>query len=353
MRNPEEAGDKIVVQGGTFLNNAVLRSIENILGKEVVRPDISGIMGAYGAAIISREQYVEGTASDIIDLEEMEHFSYKNTHTRCSGCENNCLLTINLFNDGSRFITGNRCEKGEGKEKASNNLPNLYDYKFDRLFNHYKPLTEEDSLRGTIGIPRVLNMYENYPFWFTFFTKLGFRVLLSPGSSKEMYESGMDTISSDTACYPAKLVHGHIKWLVEHGVTRIFYPSINYERIEDETAPNHYNCPIVATYPEVIAGNMDDVFAKYGVKFVHPFLPYDNDEFLSRELNKLMSPLGITVDEINAAVKSARAEDKKFKDDMKKQGEQALRYAREHGKKGCCFGRPSVSSGSRSKSWHR
>ncbi len=341
LRNPEEAGDKIVVQGGTFLNNAVLRSIENILGKDVVRPDISGIMGAYGAAIISREQYVEGTASDIIDLEEMEHFSYKNTHTSCSGCENNCLLTINLFNDGSRFITGNRCEKGEGKEKGSNNLPNLYDYKFDRLFNHYKPLTEDESLRGTIGIPRVLNMYENYPLWFTFFTKLGFRVLLSPASSKEMYESGMDTISSDTACYPAKLVHGHIKWLVEHGVTRIFYPSINYERIEDPTAPNHYNCPIVATYPEVIAGNMDDVFAKYGVKFVHPFLPYDNDEFLTRELVKLMEPTGATFNEISAAVKAARAEDKKFKDDMKKHGEQAIRYAREHGKKAVVLaGRP-------------
>lgn len=340
LRNSDEAGDKIVVQGGTFLNNAVLRSIEKILGKEVVRPDISGIMGAYGAAIISREQYVEGTQSGILSLEEMDEFTVKNTHTRCNGCENNCLLTINLFNDGSRFITGNRCEKGEGKTKDENSLPNLYDYKFKRLFQ-YKSLTEEESIRGTVGIPRVLNMYENYPFWFTFFTKLGFRVQLSPASTKEMYESGMDTISSDTACYPAKLVHGHIKWLVEHGAGWIFYPSINYERNEDPSAPNHYNCPIVATYPEVIAGNMDDVFKDYGVKFSHPFLPYDNDEFLARELTKLLKWTGVKREEVTAAVKAARAEDKRFKDDIKKQGEQALRYARENNKKAVVLsGRP-------------
>lgn len=341
LRNPEEAGTKIVVQGGTFLNNAVLRSIEKILGKDVVRPDISGIMGAYGAAIISKDQYVEGTESSIMGPEEMDGFTLQNTHTRCKGCENSCLLTINVFNDGSRFITGNRCEKGEGKSKSENSLPNLYEYKFDRLFNHYKPLTEPESKRGTVGIPRVLNMYENYPFWFTFFTKLGFHVQLSPASSKELYESGMDTISSDTACYPAKLVHGHIKWLVEHGARWIFYPSINYERIEDETAPNHYNCPIVATYPEVIAGNMDDIFEKYGVNFYHPFLPYDNDEFLTRELISLMKPTGASAEEVSDAVKAARAEDKRFKDDMKKQGEQALRYAREHNKKAVVLaGRP-------------
>lgn len=340
LRNSDEAGEKIVVQGGTFLNNAVLRSIEKILGKEVVRPDISGIMGAYGAAIISREQYVEGTKSSILSLEDMEQFTVNNTHTRCKGCENNCLLTINIFNDGSRFITGNRCEKGEGKSKDENRLPNLYEYKFNRLFK-YKPLTEEESVRGTVGIPRVLNMYENYPFWFTFFTKLGFRVQLSPVSSKEMYESGMDTISSDTACYPAKLVHGHIKWLVEHGARWIFYPSINYERNEDPSAPNHYNCPIVATYPEVIAGNMDDVFQDYGVKFSHPFLPYDNDELLAKQLMKLLKHTGVNYHEVMAAVKAARDEDKCFKDDIKKQGEQALRYAREHKKKAVVLsGRP-------------
>lgn len=329
LRNPEEAGERIVVQGGTFLNDAVLRSIEKIIGKNVVRPDISGIMGAYGAAIIARENYVEDTESSILKPEDMDSFTVENTHTRCKGCENSCLLTINRFNDGSRFITGNRCEKGEGKSSEENEIPNLYEYKFKRLFD-YKPLSEMDSARGTIGIPRVLNMYENYPFWFTFFTKLGFRVQLSPPSSKELYEGGMETISSDTACYPAKLVHGHVKWLVDRGVKWIFYPSINYERIEDPTAPNHYNCPIVATYPEVIAGNMDDIFEENDVIFSHPFLPYDDDEALVRELYRVLSRTGVTRSQVEHAVKSGRTEMKHFKDDIKKKGEYSLKYAREH-----------------------
>ncbi|MGI6722240.1 MAG: acyl-CoA dehydratase activase-related protein [Anaerovoracaceae bacterium] len=340
LRNVDEAGEKIVVQGGTFLNEAVLRSIEKILGRNVVRPDISGVMGAFGAAIIARENYVEGTRSSIISLEEMEDFSVKNTHARCGKCGNNCLLTINIFNDGSRFITGNRCEKGAGKGNSSSELPNLYQYKFKRLFG-YKPLTLEESKRGIVGIPRVLNMYENYPFWFTFFTKLGFSVKLSPPSSKDIYEMGMDTIASDTACYPAKLVHGHIKWLVEHDAHWIFYPSINYEREEDKTAPNHYNCPIVATYPEVIANNMDDVFDKYQVKFTHPFLPYDDDQRLIRELSRVLEPNGVSRREVEKAVKAARIEDRRYHDDVKKQGEYSLKYAREHGKKAVVLsGRP-------------
>ena len=340
LRNPEEAGNKVVVQGGTFLNDAVLRSIERILRKDVVRPDIAGIMGAYGAALIAMENHVPDTRSSIMKVSEMDDFSVENTHTRCGGCENNCLLTINRFNDGSRFITGNRCEKGAGKDKESQKLPDLYQYKFNRLFD-YKPLSEKLSSRGTVGIPRVLNMYENYPFWFTFFTKLGFSVMLSPPSSKTIYERGMDTISSDTACYPAKLVHGHIKWLVEHGVKWIFYPSINYERIEDETAPNHYNCPIVATYPEVIAGNMDDVFSEHDVTFTHPFLPYDDDKKLANSLYKVLKRTGVSAAEVTDAVAAAREEDKNFKDDMKKQGEYALKYAREHGKKAIVLsGRP-------------
>lgn len=332
LRDPEEAGQKIVVQGGTFLNDAVLRSIETIIGKNVVRPDISGIMGAYGAAIIAREQHVEDTESSILKPEQMDSFTVQNTHTRCKGCENNCLLTINRFNDGSRFITGNRCEKGGGNSNKENELPNLYDYKLKRLFS-YKPLSEEDSIRGTIGIPRVLNMYENYPFWFIFFTELGFRVVLSPPSSKEMYEGGMETISSDTACYPAKLVHGHIKWLVDQGIKWIFYPSINYERIEDPSAPNHYNCPIVATYPEVIGNNMDDIFEENGVTFSHPFIPYDNDEFLVREMYRLLKRTGVSKNQVEYAVKQGRKEVKSFKDDLKKKGEYSLKYAREHKKK--------------------
>ncbi len=341
LRNPEEAGEKIVVQGGTFLNDAVLRAIENVMGKEIIRPDIAGLMGAYGAALIARENYVEDTISSIITMDEMVSFHVETSHVRCKGCENNCLMTINKFNDGTRFFTGNRCEKGEGKQTDSDSkLPNMYEYKLERLFK-YRPLTVEDSKRGVIGIPRVLNMYENYPFWHVLFTRLGFSVMLSPFSNKEMYEKGMETISSDTVCYPAKLVHGHIKWLVDHGAKWIFYPSINYERIEDKTAPNHYNCPIVATYPEVIAGNMDDVFEENDVIFSHPFLPYDNDEFLQRELYKVLRRTGVGRLEIEDAIKMARAEDRRFKGDIKKKGEAALRWAREHKKKAVVLaGRP-------------
>lgn len=342
LRNPEEAGEKIVVQGGTFLNDAVLRAIENIMGKEIVRPDIAGLMGAYGAALIAREHYVEDTVSSLIGPDEILSFHVKTSHIRCKGCENNCLMTVNQFNNGMKYFTGNRCEKGEGKASdSSQKLPNLYEYKFERLFKYYKPLTVEQSKRGIVGIPRVLNMYENYPFWFVLFTRLGFSVMLSPVSSKDLYEKGMETISSDTACYPAKLVHGHIKWLAEHGASWIFYPSINYERAEDEQAPNHYNCPIVATYPEVIAGNMDDVFKEYNVTFSHPFLPYDNDAFLLRELYKVFRRTGVGRLELEEAIKMARAEDRRFKGDIKKQGEAALRYAREHKKKAVILaGRP-------------
>lgn len=343
LRNPEEAGEKIVVQGGTFLNDAVLRAIEDILGKEIVRPDISGLMGAYGAALIARKQTREGDVSSLLKLEDLDAFSVETSHVRCGRCENHCLMTINKFNDGTRFFTGNRCERGEGKVKAADHeLPNLYEYKLKRLFG-YESLSSDKAARGTVGIPRVLNMYENYPFWHTFFTKLGFRVVLSPKSSKELYEGGMETISSDTACYPAKLVHGHVKWLAaQEDVDWIFYPSINYERQEDSNSPNHYNCPIVATYPEVIAGNMDDIFQENQVTFSHPFLPYDNDAQLERELYKmLLEARGITRDEIREAIKVARAEDSSFKADVHQKGKEALAYARTHGKKSIVLaGRP-------------
>lgn len=330
LRNPEEAGEKIVVQGGTFLNDAILRSIERIMGRDVVRPDIAGIMGAYGAAIVAMNND-DGVRSEIIGLSAIDDFSVENSHARCHGCENNCMLTINKFGDGTRLITGNRCEKGEGKQKTDSELPNLYSYKFKRLFD-YEPVSAEDA-RGIIGIPRVLNMYENYPFWFTFFTKLGFRVELSPVSSKKLYEGGMETISSDTACYPAKLVHGHIKYLINNNIKNIFYPSINYERVEDESARNHYNCPIVATYPEVIANNMDDLFAEHKVKFMHPFLPYDDDKLLARELAKLLAEFGVQAAEIKNAVAAARAEDAAFKAEIRQKGKEYLEYARANGKK--------------------
>ncbi|NLK72752.1 MAG: 2-hydroxyglutaryl-CoA dehydratase, partial [Clostridiales bacterium] len=200
MRNPNEAGEKIIVQGGTFYNNAVLRSMEKIMGREVVRPSISGIMGAFGIALIARDKYVPGTVSTLIRKEDIANFNTKVRHSRCKGCENNCLLTINIFNSGKKFITGNRCEKGAGEEIADKSLPNLFDYKYKKLFA-YEPLDEEKAYRGVIDIPRVLNMYENYPFWFTVLTNLGFRIILSPHSSKSVYERGIESISSDTACY--------------------------------------------------------------------------------------------------------------------------------------------------------
>ncbi len=340
LRNPDEAGEKIVVQGGTFLNDAVLRSIERVLGRDVVRPDISGIMGAYGAALLAKDRCKEGDVSSILSESELQSFQVVSNHTRCGACENNCMLTINRFSDGSRFVTGNRCERGAGKEIEGAAVPNLFAYKYNRLFS-YEPLSAADAPRGEIGIPRVLNMYENYPFWFTFFTKLGFRVILSPSSSKKLYEGGMETISSDTVCYPAKLVHGHVKWLVKQGVKTIFYPAVNYENAEDADAQNHYNCPIVATYPETIGGNMDDIFAENGVTFLHPFLPYDKDRRLVRRLCELFKPYGVRHKEVFEAVKAARAEDAAFHEEIQNKGREVLRQIEREGTKGIVLaGRP-------------
>lgn len=369
LRNADETGPNIVVQGGTFLNEAVLRAIELILEKNVIRPEISGLMGAFGAAIVASEGYHEGDISDVLPLEEVDAFSVNTSNARCGGCGNNCLLTISKFSDGGRYITGNRCEKGAGMHKTKSELPDLYKIKEKLLFD--RPVLEEsDAKRGTIGIPRVLNMYENYPFWHAFFSKLGYRVVLSPASSKKIYQSGMDTISSDTACYPAKLVHGHIKWLVENDVKRIFYPSINYEYNEDKTAPNHYNCPVVATYPEVIDKNMADYFFDNMVEFYHPFVPYDSDDRFIREMTKFFAgerrpdiastenivesyhlgddpreytlyEAGIDEKELTEALKAARNAQKLYKRKVVEAGDAAIKYMREHHKKGIILsGRP-------------
>ncbi|MDR0886834.1 MAG: acyl-CoA dehydratase activase-related protein, partial [Clostridiales Family XIII bacterium] len=340
LRNADDAGEKIVVQGGTFLNEAVLKALENVLGREVVRPDIAGNMGAFGAAIIALDNYVDDTRSGLVDTIGLEKLTVDSSHGRCKLCENNCLLTINRFSNGDKFVTGNRCERGGGGKRTDQDTPNLYKYKYERLFG-YEPLSLAQSKRGEIGIPRVLGMYENYPFWFKFFTELGFRVVLSPTSGKNIYESGMDTISSDTACYPAKLVHGHIKWLAQSGVKRIWFPCVNYELQEDESSDNHYNCPIVATYPEVISKNMNDVMAENDVIFMHPFIPYDRDDRLIKKLYEIFRELEIGHDEIEHAVKAGREEDKHFKDDMKRKGKETLAYMRSHGLKGIVLaGRP-------------
>ena len=340
LRNPDEAGEKIVVQGGTFLNESVLRAIEKVLGKEVVRPDIAGIMGAYGCALNSMSEWENCHKSTIISMAELENFGGKSSNTRCNGCENRCMLTVTKFSDNERYITGNRCEKGSGKKSAASALPDLYEYKLKRLFG-YEPLSETEARRGSVAIPRVLNMYEDYPFWFTFFTELGYRVVLSPMSTKELYEKGIDSISSDTACYPAKLVHGHIKSLVEMGEKWIFYPCINYEQVEDKKAQNHYNCPIVATYPEVIANNMSDLFAENGVEFSHPFVPYDNDERLAKRMHEILEKKGISRREIERAIRTARREQLEFKKDVQMEGEKTLAFAKRYGKKAIILaGRP-------------
>ncbi|AWW26334.1 2-hydroxyacyl-CoA dehydratase [Acetobacterium sp. KB-1] len=339
IHNPKELGEHIIVQGGTFNNQAVLRTFEKITEKEVIRPDIAGLMGAFGAALIARENYRPGERSNLLGLAALDDFAVEVGHKRCGGCSNNCLLTINRFNDGSRHITGNRCEIGEGNVKKNADLPNLYQYKYQRIFD-YPALPEAEAPRGNIGIPRVLNLYENYPFWHTFFTQLGYRVVLSPESNRKIYEKGMESIPSESVCYPAKLAHGHIQALLDQGVSLIFYPCIPYEEKEFDDVDNWYNCPIVMSYPETIKHNQDDV-QKEGITFLNPFLPFDNDLRLEERLAEIFGAFGITRQEITAAMKAAIAQKDAFRRDMEKKGEETIAYLKETGQKGIVLaGRP-------------
>ena len=338
IKNPSELGEQVMVQGGTFLNDAVLRSLELTLGKEVVRPDIAGYMGAFGAALLAKKAWKTGMKSTLISAAQLDAFTMETKTTRCQGCVNSCLLTVNTFSDGRKYVTGNRCEKGAGIERP-NPVPNLFEYKYRRLFD-YRPLALEKAPRGVIGIPRVLNMYENYPFWFTLFTVLGFRVVLSPQSSRKLYESGMDTVSSDTACYPAKLVHGHILALIGQNISHIFYPCIPKEHALVSGADNHYNCPMVISYPEVIRANMD-VLHENEVRFHQPFLPYDNKNGLTQRLFEEFQELGLTIGEVKHAVDLALTEDQRFKADVQEKGEETLKWLKETGNHGIVLsGRP-------------
>ncbi|HZJ84624.1 MAG TPA: acyl-CoA dehydratase activase-related protein [Syntrophomonadaceae bacterium] len=339
MRSADDLGENIVVQGGTFQNDSVLRCLEIIADKEVIRPNIAPLMGAFGAALIAQKQSQPDEVSSIISAEKLNSFSVKTKLTRCAGCNNKCLLTINSFPDGNRYISGNRCEKMVGKANKKALLPNLYDYKYERLVG-YQPLAMEKAKRGPIGIPMVLNMYENYPFWFTFFTDLGFRVELSPRSSRDIYDLGADTIPSDTACFPAKIAHGHIAALIEKGTKLIFYPSIIHERIEQKDANNNYNCPMVISYPEVIKNNMD-IIRENEVTLMTPFLPYDNKKQLINRLHQEFAFMRINKREIARAVNKAWQEDLDFKKDIKIQGKKVLDYLKETGQKGIVLaGRP-------------
>ncbi|MEN6348950.1 MAG: acyl-CoA dehydratase activase-related protein, partial [Syntrophomonas sp.] len=338
-RNPRDLGEKIVVQGGTLNNDAILRSFEKISEREVIRPDIAGLMGAFGAALIAREKYLSGSESSLLKPDQLDQFSFKTSTARCNGCTNTCLLTINKFGGNRRYVSGNRCEKMIAKEKSRELLPNLFDYKYKRLFQ-YEPLSEEEAIRGSIGIPRVLNMYENYPFWFTFFTRLGYRVLLSPPSSRAIYEMGHETIPSESACYPAKLVHGHIAALIEQGLKTIFYPCIIKERKEQEQADNCFNCPMVISYPDVIKNNTDELLEKE-VTLIYPFLPYNDKARLSERLYQELKIMGIKRAEIKKAVNAAWEEDLKFKQEIRQKGEEVIRYLEETGKQGIVLaGRP-------------
>ncbi len=344
VRDVETLGNHIVVQGGTFYNDAVLRAFEKIVGKDVVRPDIAGLMGAYGMALLSKEQYESNLdmeyMSTILKTEELDNLEIKITHTRCNRCENHCKLTVNKFSNGAIHISGNRCEKGAGVVTKAKDLPNLVQYKYERIFN-YEPLPKEKAKRGTIGIPRVLNMYEDYPFWFTFLTKLGFRVIISEKSTRKIYEKGMESMPSESVCYPAKLSHGHIENLLEQGIKTIFYPCMPYSRKEYEGADNHYNCPIVISYSEVLKNNIEGLKSKE-VKFINPFLPFDTKNLVKKVMElPEFKEYNFTKSELTKAANEAEAEYKKCKEDIRNKGTETVKYMKKHDLRGIVLaGRP-------------
>jgi predicted nucleotide-binding protein (sugar kinase/HSP70/actin superfamily) len=373
ITDPAQMGKRIVVQGGTFYNEAALRAFEIVSGREAVRPDIAGIMGAFGAALIAKENYTQAndelkfglTAQDILNgnipqikssllsANQLESFSAKASHTRCKGCGNNCLLTINHFNYDEdyiasdeehlhnpyatphRFVSGNRCERGLGKDKTDSDIPNLFQKKYERLFN-YESLSADKAPRGAVGIPRVMNLYENYPLWHTFFTELGYSVIVSPRSSRSLYEKGMESIPSESECYPAKIAHGHIMALIQEGVKYIFYPSISFEHKAMPDSDNCFNCPIVTSYPENIKNNVEELSS---VRFHNPFLNLNKPKSFVRRLTEEFPD--IPASEVRAAAKKALEEQARYRRDMQIMGEEALEYIERHNLTGVVLaGRP-------------
>ena len=337
VSSASELGKNIVVQGGTFYNDAVLRSFEKIADCEAIRPDIAGIMGAFGAALIARERYSEGYETTMLPIEKINTLQFETSMAKCKGCTNNCRLTINKFTGGRQYISGNRCERGLGKQKNENGVPNLFDYKLKRIFD-YEPLPADEAKRGRVGIPRVLNMYENYPFWFTFFTKLGYQVVLSPVSNRKIYELGIESIPSESECYPAKLAHGHVKWLIDQKVDFIFYPALFYERNESPEANNHYNCPIVTSYSENIKNNVEEITSGQ-MRLRNPFMSFRDEKTICDALTAEFKE--INTEEIIAAVHEAWKELANARKDMQKKGEEVLTYLKETGGRGIVLaGRP-------------
>ncbi len=335
INDPKDMGKKIVVQGGTFYNNAILRAFELISERDAIRPDIAGLMGAFGAALIAKEKYVTGNESTLLKADELDQFAVSTTHARCKLCSNNCLLSIHNFNGTRKLITGNRCERGLGITKEKNDTPNIYDYKLNRLFNYYESIPEEVAKRGVVGIPRVLNVFENYPLWHTLFTELNYSVVLSNESSRKIFEKGMDSIPSESVCYPAKLVHGHCMDLIQQGISTIFYPSVIYEKREVANATNNYNCPIVISYPENIKNNMEEI---KNINFVNPFFDLNDKKSMVATLSEW---LNIPKKEVSDALNKAFLEQERFKTDIRNEGERIIAHIKETGKKGFVLaGRP-------------
>ena len=339
VSDAKDLGSHIVVQGGTFYNDAVLRAFEIISGAEAIRPDIAGIMGAFGAALIARDRFFETDdyKTTMLSIDQINKLEYSTSMTTCQGCTNHCRLTINKFTGGRQHISGHRCERGIGKVKNADNIPNLFDYKYKRIFK-YEPLSAEKAKRGTVGIPRVLNFYENYPFWFTFFTELGYKVVLSPRSTHRIYELGIESIPSESECYPAKISHGHIEWLIKHKVDFIFYPGLFYERKEVEGATNHYNCPIVTSYSENIKNNVEAI-TNGDVRIRNPFMAFTDLETATHALVKEFSE--IPAGEIIKAAKLGWDEMENTRNDIRKKGEETLKWMEENNKHGIVLaGRP-------------
>ncbi len=337
VSDASELGKNIVVQGGTFYNDAVLRSFEKIAGCEAIRPDIAGIMGAFGCALIAREHYEEGYQTSMLSYEKLCNLEFETSMAKCKGCTNNCRLTINRFSGGRQYVSGNRCEQGIGGQKNANNIPNMFEYKLHRMLD-YTPLEEANAPRGAIGIPRVLNMYENYPFWHTFLTELGYRVVLSPNSNRKIYEMGIESIPSESECYPAKLAHGHVQWLIQQGITNIFYPALFYERLEDENANNHYNCPIVTSYSENIKNNVEEITSGQ-VQLHNPFLSFRDEETATEALIKEFKEIPAT--QVREACHLGWMELQQAHKDIQKKGEEVLEYIEENHMRGIVLaGRP-------------
>ena len=354
MRDPQEIGKYVVVQGGTFMSDATLRAFEKLTGRDAIRPDIAGCMGCYGAALLARDRAGKDGTSTLLTREQIDNLQVKQTNAHCGRCSNNCLLTINNFGNGRKFITGNRCEKGAGHKKAKVTAPNLFAFKNKLLFER-PVLDAETAPRGTVGIPRALNMYENYPFWHAFFTELGFSVVLSDQSTKKTYEAGIESMPSESVCYPAKLSHGHIMNLLKKDPDFIWYPCVRWERQEDETAGNHYNCPIVMSYPQALGLNIDEL-AQPNIEFLDAFVPYDDKKELKRRLYELISVQRekdaeagkgrfrgkhITRAEIDHAVNVAWEADLEFKETMRRKGDETLQWIEDNDAHGIVLaGRP-------------